>query len=130
MFKIIYYTKKDHQLDLCSSMFSWPKDGCFTKHHSILHIHKTKEITSNKFKTNKHKTISSIHLFIIPVVIWNSQKTVKTNEGNYQATFFSKILSKNNAIQSKLVSEILSNSSLKRTQIKNAWCHRLFEIVI
>ena len=134
---------KGHLLESRISKFSCRKDGCFQKHHTLLHKDQTvKEVVNNKIQISHNETISpNTYLQILPVIVSNWSKPIRTNalldtgsdskfvtsdisqklnlQGKIQQIFLCDVLSNKDTFNSKLVdSEISSMTSPTSVHVK------------
>ena len=70
---------KGHQFDAYSPKFTYQKDDCSQKHHTLLHKNKTNELVSNKLESSNSKTSPSTSLQIITVTLINGKRIIKTS---------------------------------------------------
>ena len=55
---------KGHQFDAYPPKFTYQKDDCSQKHHTLLHKNKSNELVSNKLESSNSKTSPSTSLQI------------------------------------------------------------------
>ena len=70
---------KGHQLDACPPKFTYQKDGCSPKHHTLFYENKTNELVSNKLESSNSKTSPSTSLQIITITLINGKMKIKRN---------------------------------------------------
>ena len=114
---------KGHLLESRISKFSCRKDGCFQKHHTLLHKDQTVEnVVINKIQISHNETISpNTYLQIIPVIVSNGSKSIRTNallDTGSDSTFVTYHISQKLNLQGKTQQISLGNVLSNKDKLK------------
>ena len=116
----------DHMIDKCQSKVTCKIDGCNKRHHTLLHRpkipqpNKTPQIDGNKIK-NQNSNINKVALLkIVPVILFNENKEIKTNallDSGSDVTLISENLAKKLQLEGNLLNLNVSNALTKDTNV-------------
>ena len=139
----------NHKIKECKSKKTCAESSCGKRHHTLLHLPSSQsreKVEPNDKAAVNNNTSDSEHTYlqIVPVTLFNGEMTVQTNamldsgsdstlirndvavklglDGTDKSLQVSNILSNSKKINSEVVNfEISSNTTEKKTIIKNAW---------